>query len=255
MVSQYIMHAAIIIISHKNFTVSQFGYSLSKPVYNCSLSNNVSTCHNHTSTSHESDLAVVCRTSSDPLSNTQCAGKLFKFWFISGLYIIIIIIMPMHAAIYCTENQQGHYRVENGTVLVCVDQSWETVQNTNQLLTEVVCSHQEYIDQLVAEALATQCPTTRPKTEAPAPTECTEMVQEYIDQLVADALPTQCPTTPPNTEAPVPTTTTEEQSTSYSETSTALIALLAIALLATTVGWMLTCVVVWRKSHTESKQR
>ncbi len=54
-----------------NVTVSQFGYSLSKPVYNCSLHNNKLICQ-EVSVSHDSDLAVVCGNSTDPLSNTNC---------------------------------------------------------------------------------------------------------------------------------------------------------------------------------------
>ena len=53
-------------------TVSQFGYSLSKPVYDCSLNIDQLMCHNHTSVSHENDLAVVCGNSIDPLNNTNC---------------------------------------------------------------------------------------------------------------------------------------------------------------------------------------
>ncbi len=53
-------------------TVSQFGYSLSKPVYNCSLNNNSELMCQEVSVSHDSDLAVVCGNSTDPLSNTNC---------------------------------------------------------------------------------------------------------------------------------------------------------------------------------------
>ncbi len=52
--------------------VSQFGYSLSKPVYECSLNNNSELMCQEVSVSHDSDLAVVCGNSIDPLSNTNC---------------------------------------------------------------------------------------------------------------------------------------------------------------------------------------
>ncbi len=112
--------------------------------------------------------------------------------------------MPLHAAIYCTENQQGQYRVQNGTVLqVCVDQSWESVDNTNRLVTDVVCP------------------------------------QLY-------------------TTSGVPTTTigTETYNIDFgSNTYIFVIGALALVLLATFIGWMVTCVFVYRRSHKNSKPR
>ena len=115
----------------------------------------------------------------------------------------------IHTAL-CADYQDGQYRVQNGTVLQeCVDQQWTTVENTSQLLT---------------------------------------MVQQDNDKLINETLNTQCSTT----------STNNEMTTSYSIKTTeqqdigsyiAIIALLVVALLATAAGWMITCVVVRKKSQ------
>ncbi len=87
---------------------------------------------------------------------------------------------------------------------MCVDQSWETVQNTSQVCSQLEC-HNEIVGMQ-------KCPTLGP-----------------ISTLV------------------LPTATIESNSNTV--TYSAGIAVLVLILLATAAGWILTCVVVWRKSH------
>ncbi len=124
-------------IAVNNVTVSQFGYSLSKPVYNCSLSNNVSTCHNHTSsTSHESDLAVVCRNRNEArliLSITPCNRN-------EGNTSFRLIEGPSQ---------------REGRVEVCVGGCWMTACNNNdEGIAEVICEQLGYPRQGTTLSLA-----------------------------------------------------------------------------------------------------
>ncbi len=114
----------------------------------------------------------------------------------------------------CFSNQEGHYRVQNGTLLqVCVDQRWETGQNTSQQLIDVVCSQQDN--------------------------------KSTIDQLVTDA--TQCPVT--NTSQ----NTSASTGAQLPSTSSSVISLFAAngvliaALLITAIGWITTCFIFRRK--------
>ncbi len=111
----------------------------------------------------------------------------------------------IHTAL-CADYQDGQYRVQNGTVLQeCVDQQWTIVENTNQLLT---------------------------------------LVQQDIDQLINEALNTQCPSTPPTTIQ----STQSSSEVGSTTTHLAVIVILAVILLLTVTGWIITCVVVWKKN-------
>ncbi len=102
---------------------------------------------------------------------------------------------------------------------MCVDQQWTIVENTSQLLTLV----QQDIDQLINDTLA-QCSTN-------------VLCLHWLLSVSSGAPPT-----------------TSEQSPTESDglpLSTVIIAL-ALATVALAVGWMITCVVVCKKTVKQS---
>ncbi len=113
-------YGACIYSGHKYTIVSQFGYSLSKPVYNCSLNNSSEIiCQNSTGNSHENDLGVECLTSIER-----------EFIFNARV----------------CNNMEGHLRLvggpsnREGRVEVCVGGCWMTVCNNNdEGIAEVIC--------------------------------------------------------------------------------------------------------------------
>ncbi len=152
----------------------------------------------------------------------------------------------VHAA-SCSNNQhqKGHYRVQNGTVLQeCVDQQWTTVDNTSQLLVDIVCLQQ---NDMINNFLTIKCPNSLSNIKTTIPSTCSGISQDKIGRLITEALATQCSVSPSNNEITTSNKTTEQQQI-FDTKSIAIIAVLAVALLATAVGWMITCAVARKKS-------
>ncbi len=110
-------------------TVSQFGNSVSKPVHNCSFNNKTELVCTNSSNNHETDIGVVCRTSTDPdliLSSISCHNDNNTFFRL-------------------TELDFGH---KEGRVEVCQHGCWTTVcYSKDQKVAEAICKQLGFLSE------------------------------------------------------------------------------------------------------------